>query len=527
MHESLRALRGIELPERYEFIHHVADGGMASVWRTRDRVLGREVAIKLLSPAYAQDEEAVRRFEREGRAAARVSGHRHVVTIYDVGSLPPEDRDSDAIPFIAMEYLSGGSVHSALADGPVEPETALRWLRDTASALDHAHEHGVVHRDIKPGNLLLNEAGSVHVADFGIARIAAETSITTVGHVLGTAAYLAPEQALGRPATPDGDRYSLAVVAYELLTGSRPFDGNRLASLRDSRAAFRPTPATTRNPELPPAVDAVLARGLARVPTRRWPSATEFVRRLERAFTLEPASALAEPATTLVEPATVIKAPTTPPPAAPFVAYGTRRRRSSAWAAPLAIVAVIALGVGIAAGASSGPSAKPAKGATTANTRAGASGRTVASRKHNPHHTGVAAHAATTSTPTPQTPSQLDARGHAMMLAGNYTGAIAAMRQVLAETPSTSLLHAYALFDLGHSLRLAGDPRAAIPVLEQRLRYPNQTGVVRAELLLAERAAGLVPPAGPGPGPAGHGHHGHGPAGGGPPGQQGPGGGQD
>src|ERR1700684_2162884 len=124
MHQSPRALVGVELPERFELRHHIADGGMASVWCTRDRVLGREVAIKLLSRAYANDDESVRRFEREGRAAARVSGHRHVVTIYDVASLPVEDPYSDPIPFIAMEYLAGGSAHDALANGPVKAETA-------------------------------------------------------------------------------------------------------------------------------------------------------------------------------------------------------------------------------------------------------------------------------------------------------------------------------------------------------------------------------------------------------------------
>ena len=133
MHDSPRALRGIELPERFELLDHVADGGMASVWRARDRMLDREVAIKLLSGAYAREQAAVPRFEREARAAARLSGHRHVVTIYDVGTSEP-DEAGDTVPFMAMEYLSGGSVHGALADGPVDPDLALRWLRETASA---------------------------------------------------------------------------------------------------------------------------------------------------------------------------------------------------------------------------------------------------------------------------------------------------------------------------------------------------------------------------------------------------------
>jgi serine/threonine protein kinase len=349
MQDSPRATRGIELPDRYELLHHIADGGMASVWCGRDRVLGRMVAIKLLSRSYASDEAAVRRFEREARAAARVSGHRQVVTVFDVGmTLPdPDSLTTVQAPFIAMEYMEGGSVHQALAAGPVEPALSLRWLAEMASALDYAHERGVVHRDIKPGNLLLDGAGSVHVADFGIARIAAETSITRVGEVLGTAAYLPPEQALGRAATADGDRYSLAVVAYELLAGTRPFDGKHLETLRANGAALRPPPASLRNPSLPPAVDAILARGLARVPSRRWPTASEFVRRLEHAL----AGAAVAPSLPETLPPETLRKPH-------YARFRARRIPPRPLRSVLGTIAALALVAGLAAGADGGAGRK-------------------------------------------------------------------------------------------------------------------------------------------------------------------------
>jgi hypothetical protein len=356
----------IELPGRYEILRHIADGGMASVWCARDLVLGREIAIKLLADAYARDDVAVRRFEREARAAARVSAHRHVVSIYDVGEAP------DGVPFIAMEYLAGGSVHDALRGGPVEPKLALRWLRETASALDYAHSRGVVHRDLKPGNLLLDDAATVHVADFGIARIANEASITVVGEVLGTAAYLPPEQALGRPATAEGDRYSLAVVAYELLTGSRPFGDNRLATLASSRAALRPPPASSRNPALPQAVDSVLARGMARVPSRRWATAGAFVDRLAATIAVDPPTVPAAAASAAIAGAPTTEfalLPTAATAPAPYARFRSSRSPRPLWTALLVALAVIAFAAGIASGVGSGTSTRARSRTDAAVTR--------------------------------------------------------------------------------------------------------------------------------------------------------------
>ena len=211
----------IALPTRYRVVRHIASGGMASVWLAEDELLGRLVAVKVLSPGLAQDERANRRFLREARAGARLSECRHVVTVYDIG-------EHDGRPFMVMEHFSGGTVADRLRSGRDVPRAlALRWLREAADALDCAHGHDVVHRDVKPANLLLDERGRLAVGDFGIATVAAEASLTQTGQVLGTAAYISPEQARGQAATDASDRYALAVVAFELLTGRRPVSSSK------------------------------------------------------------------------------------------------------------------------------------------------------------------------------------------------------------------------------------------------------------------------------------------------------------
>ena len=190
---------------------------MAGVWEAQDQILGRAVAVKVLASHLSEDSRARARFSREARAAAGLSSHPHVVTIYDVG-------EHDGRVFMVMELMRGGTVGDRLRAGrAVSDETALRWLREAAGALDAAHDAGIVHRDIKPGNLLLDERDRLAIADFGIARLAMEDQLTATGQVLGTASYISPEQAVGEPAAPASDRYALAVVAFELLTGEKPF----------------------------------------------------------------------------------------------------------------------------------------------------------------------------------------------------------------------------------------------------------------------------------------------------------------
>src|SRR5215213_4495023 len=214
----------ISLPDRYRVVRHLANGGMASVWEAHDELLDRSVAVKVLATHLSEDDRARKRFEREARAAAGLSSHPNVVTIYDVG-------EHDDRVFMVMELMRGGSVADGLRSGREIPQaTVLDWLHEAAAALDAAHEANIVHRDIKPANLLLDERDRLAIADFGIARIAQEDQLTQTGQVLGTASYISPEQAVGEAATAASDRYSFAVVAYELLAGSRPFSGEHFAA---------------------------------------------------------------------------------------------------------------------------------------------------------------------------------------------------------------------------------------------------------------------------------------------------------
>src|SRR3954463_5132985 len=260
----------ISLPDRYRVVRHLANGGMASVWEAHDELLDRDVAVKLLASHLGEDERARRRFQREARAAAGLSSHPNVVTIYDVG-------EHAGRVFMVMEIMRGGTLGDRLKSREDVPHAkALRWLHEAAAALDTAHDAGVVHRDIKPGNLLLDSRERLAVADFGIARVAWEDQLTATGQVLGPAAYLSPEQALGEAATAASDRYALAVVAYELLTGTRPFEAEHFAAQARAHVEDPVPPASSRvvSP-LSRAVDATLEKGLAKDPKDRWRSAAE------------------------------------------------------------------------------------------------------------------------------------------------------------------------------------------------------------------------------------------------------------
>jgi eukaryotic-like serine/threonine-protein kinase len=259
-------VRAPPLPPRYRGVRPVGRGGMADIYRATDTELDRDVAVKVLAEHLAEDEDVRARFLHEALAAARLSGDPHTVSVYDVG-------ECEGRPFLVMSYLRGGSLADRLGGGRIPQTQALVWIDQASRALDSAHAHGVVHRDVKPGNLLLDENGNVYVADFGIARADGLDSHTQTGVVMGTAGYLSPEQEQGACATAASDRYALAVVAYELLTGSRP----------SATPPFR----------LPHGVEAVFARGLAWNPEDRFASCLEFSAALRAALAgaREPATA--------------------------------------------------------------------------------------------------------------------------------------------------------------------------------------------------------------------------------------------
>jgi eukaryotic-like serine/threonine-protein kinase len=372
------------LPSRYADVEQVAKGGMGEIYVARDETLGRKVAIKLLSERFARDEGVRRRFTREALAAARLSGHPHIVTIFDVG-------EADGRPFIVMEFLPGGTLADRARRGPVTHDEAIEWLQQAADALDEAHRRGIVHRDVKPANMLLDDRGAVHVGDFGIARVVDEatTGMTLAGTVLGTAGYLSPEQARGEPAAPASDVYSLGVVAYELLTGGRPFEGGSATAEAAAHIHQPVPPASERGAGLPPEVDSVFERALAKDPDRRYTTARDFVRAL--------CLALEARETTRTAPAPT--APTRREPAA----AAQRTRRTRPWL-PVAVALGLAAAAiaGVVLAATLGREDEPPARTQAERTGAAAARQTVTVKETLPGTTVV--ETATVPSPPPPAP---------------------------------------------------------------------------------------------------------------------------
>jgi eukaryotic-like serine/threonine-protein kinase len=268
---------------RYRIMRKLGAGGMADVYLAEDQELGRRVAIKILNSRHGNDDQFIERFRREAKNAAALN-HPNIVSIYDRG-------EAEDTYYIAMEFLDGRSLKELIVGRGAAPiNVAIEYARQILSALRFAHRHGIVHRDIKPHNVLVDGEGRVKVTDFGIAR-AGTSQMTETGSIVGTAQYLSPEQARGGEVDPRSDLYSLGVVLYELLTGKTPFDGETPVEIAMKHLSTAPKPPSKLRPEIPPELDKVVLRALAKSPDDRYQSADEMEADLDRVARGAPVSA--------------------------------------------------------------------------------------------------------------------------------------------------------------------------------------------------------------------------------------------
>jgi serine/threonine-protein kinase len=427
---------------RYELERPIGRGAAATVWLAHDTVLERTVAIKMLSPALADDRSWQARFRREARVAARLD-HPNIVRVFDFDVAGPE-------PYLVMAHVPGGSLQNRLENGGRPDAEPL--ARDLLSALAHMHGAGVIHRDIKPGNVLFERDGRALLGDFGIARPQDATAITQVGQVPGTARYMAPELWRGERATPRSDLYACGMLLEECLDDSSP-----------------------------PGLRALVERLRADDPERRPSSARAALDELaDDPFLTQPTRAVLPAGT----------------PAA--------GREPSSRSRLLALVATgaVALIIGIVLASSLGGDEEEPSLPVAENTdRGGDSGgngdaeaEPPASEQPDAEATGSPPPAEPASTePAAADPVALNDQGFDLIQEGRYEEAIPILEQAVAGLEgSGDITYAYALYNLGHALRLAGRPEEAIPILEQRLEIPNQRGVVAAELELAREEAGLT-----------------------------------
>ncbi|HEY8722651.1 MAG TPA: serine/threonine-protein kinase [Gaiellaceae bacterium] len=444
----------ISLPPRYRGARLIAHGGMGEIFLATDEVLGREVAVKVLAKRFALDENLRERFKREALAAARLSGNHSIVTIFDVG-------EHDGRPMIVMEYLAGGSLDQRIdAKKPFETAQVLDWLDEAAGALDAAHEAGIVHRDVKPGNLLLDDRDHVKVADFGIASAAGMDSFTQTGTILGTAGYLSPEQARGERATAASDRYALGVVAWELLTGRRPFQSETTATEALAHVNAPVPSVHAANWALPASFDAVFERALAKDPARRYAHASEFVAELRSALHDDAgATRVTDPGwTEHVARATSATRVVAQP--------GVRR-----WLIPALVAAALIAGGVLAAVLAAGGSKQ-------------AQPRTVVRTVTRPSQTVRETVTAPTTTAAPSAPSsasgaQLNAAGFQKLQAGDLAGALPLLEQAVQKLDGTGALdEAYAKYNLAYTRFALGDCTDVLALLDQAQAIEGNRGPI-------------------------------------------------
>lgn len=262
------------LDNRYELVERIGDGGMAEVYRAHDKMLDRFVAIKILHPQFTSDESFVTRFRREAQEATKLS-HPNIVSIYDVGSCNGKH-------YIVMEYIKGETLKDKInREGPLPLDLTLKIVQEIAGALENAHANHLVHCDIKPHNILINEAGHVKVADFGIARATSSSTITYTGSIVGSVHYFSPEQAKGHIISPKSDIYSLGVVMYEMLTGKVPFTGETAVSIAIKHLQEAPIAPHELRSDIPPLIEAIVLKAMDKNPDNRF-SSTELIKEIDQ-----------------------------------------------------------------------------------------------------------------------------------------------------------------------------------------------------------------------------------------------------
>ncbi|HET7676676.1 MAG TPA: Stk1 family PASTA domain-containing Ser/Thr kinase [Candidatus Limnocylindrales bacterium] len=340
---------------RYRLVELLGEGGMATVYRAHDDRLSRDVAVKLLRPEYGRDAAFVARFRQEAQSAASLS-HPNIVRVFDFGT-------DEAGPYIVMELVEGQDLGEVLAErGALAPAAAARIALQVAEGLAAAHAHGIIHRDIKPGNIRLDRRGRALLLDFGIARAFSEAQLTLPGTTLGSVHYFSPEQARGETVTASSDLYSLGLVLFEMLTGQRPFGGDSAAAVAVARLSAEPPVPSSRRGGIPPALDAIVRKALAREPAQRFASAAALAQTLERFLTdpsAVPAAAAAPRPAPLIDPnPTVIGAAvgpargtaagrpgTVPPRAGRTVALEEEEDAAGPWGWVAAIIGLLILAV--------------------------------------------------------------------------------------------------------------------------------------------------------------------------------------
>jgi serine/threonine protein kinase len=439
------------LKDRYRLDRLLGHGGMASVWLADDVVLDRPVAVKVLADTIASDPEFKARFRREAQVAASLS-HPNLIGVYDYS-------EGDERPYLVMEYVPGENLAERMAKRPgVDCE---RLAAELLGALAHIHAAGIIHRDVKPGNVLIAPDGSAKLIDFGIALPKDATALTQTGHLLGTARYIAPEVMAGGAASERSDLYSCGILLRD-CSGDRP-EGRLpalLARLTDEDPRRRPVSAAA-------ALAEVSRKPPVRVP-RQQPT-----QRFRPSFDEPRGRSVSEPLTHTLEP-------------------GARRRSRGRAAAVLALAAALAAGFFVLAGDSSdAPRGKPS-GVAKADSRVAASDKEATTATSAPDAEAPPTVPAPAGNDIEQA-SALNQQGFELIQAGDYEGAVPLLEEAVRAFPpdTEDIDYAYALFNLGNALRLSGRPEAAIPVLERRLEIPDQTETVSRELAAARREAGL------------------------------------